>query len=313
MENAAQLLWLFFIYSFMGWVTEVVLKYFQYKRFINRGFLIGPYCPIYGIGAVIVTLGGRILAPVERSLGMSFLIAFVLCGLLEYVTSYILEKHFHARWWDYSQKPMNLHGRVWIGNLILFGLGGVLILEVFNPRLLAAAAQMEPLLFSVLLMALSLLFIADAVMSHFIMSLLKRGIEESRADKSEEIAAEVRYLLENRSVFHKRILDAYPEITFRTEKVKARLERIRDEGEAMRLLAEEKVEALEERAREAASKNLTTTWSLQREIIEKQDALIDSLKSGADQDALKELEAAIQEDKDILENRERRLHLLHAE
>ena len=145
------------------------------------------------------------------------------------------------------------------------------------------------------------------------MSLLKRGIEESRADKSEEIAAEVRYLLENRSVFHKRILDAYPEITFRTEKVKARLERIRDEGEAMRLLAEEKVEALEERAREAASKNLTTTWSLQREIIEKQDALIDSLKSGADQDALKELEAAIKEDKDILENRERRLHLLRAE
>ena len=127
MENAAQLLWLFFIYSFMGWVTEVVLKYLQYKRFINRGFLIGPYCPIYGTGAVIVTLGGRILAPVERSLGMSFLIAFVLCGLLEYMTSYILEKHFHARWWDYSQKPMNLHGRVWIGNLILFGLGGVLI------------------------------------------------------------------------------------------------------------------------------------------------------------------------------------------
>ena len=313
MENAARLLWLFFIYSFMGWVTEVVLKYFQYKRFINRGFLIGPYCPIYGTGAVIVTLGGYLLAPVERSLGMSFLIAFVLCGLLEYITGYILEKHFHARWWDYSQKPMNLHGRVWIGNLILFGLGGVLILEVFNPRLLATATAMEPMFFNSLLMALSLLFVADAVMSHFIMSLLKRGIEESRADKSEEIAAEVRYLLENRSVFHKRILDAYPEITFRTEKVKARLEHIRDEGEAMRLLAEEKVEALEERAREAASKNLTTTWSLQREIIEKQDALIDSLKSGADQDALKELEAAIQEDKDILENRERRLHLLHAE
>lgn len=313
MENAAQLLWLFFIYSFMGWVTEVVLKYFQYKRFINRGFLIGPYCPIYGTGAVIVTLGGRLLAPVERSLGMSFLIAFVLCGLLEYITSYILEKHFHARWWDYSQKPMNLHGRVWIGNLILFGLGGVLILEVFNPRFLALATAMKPLLFNSLLTAVSLLFVADGIMSAFIMSLLKRGIEESRSDKSEEIAAEVRYLLENRSVFHKRILDAYPELTFRTEKVKARLERIRDEGEAMRLLAEEKVEALEARAREAASKNLTTTWSLQREIIEKQDALIDSLKSGADQDALKELEAAIQEDKDILEARERRLHLLRAE
>ena len=313
MENAAQLLWLFFIYSLMGWVTEVVLKYFQYKRFINRGFLIGPYCPIYGTGAVIVTLGGNLLASVDRSWAMSFLIAFVLCGLLEYMTSYILEKHFHARWWDYSQKPMNLHGRVWIGNLILFGLGGMAIIKILNPRLLALPSLMEPLFFNSLLTAVSLLFVADAVMSAFIMSLLKRGVEESRSDKSEEIAAEVRFLLENRSVFHKRILDAYPELTFRTEKVKARLERIRNEGEAMRHLAEEKVEALEERAREAASKNLTTTWSLQREIIEKQDALIASLKSGVDQDALKELEAAIQEDKDILEARERRLHLLRAD
>ena len=313
MENAAQLLWLFFIYSLMGWVTEVVLKYFQYKRFINRGFLIGPYCPIYGTGAVIVTLGGNLLASVDRSWAMSFLIAFVLCGLLEYMTSYILEKHFHARWWDYSQKPMNLHGRVWIGNLILFGLGGMAIIKILNPRLLALPSLMDPLFFNSLLTAVSLLFVADAVMSAFIMSLLKRGVEESRSDKSEEIAAEVRFLLENRSVFHKRIMDAYPELTFRTEKVKARLERIRNEGEAMRHLAEEKVEALEERAREAASKNLTTTWSLQREIIEKQDALIASLKSGADQDALKELEAAIQEDKDILEARERCLHLLRAD
>ena len=313
MENAAQLLWLFFIYSFMGWVTEVVLKYFQYKRFINRGFLIGPYCPIYGTGAVIVTLGGNLLASVDRSWAMSFLIAFALCGLLEYMTSYILEKHFHARWWDYSQKPMNLNGRVWIGNLILFGLGGTAIIKILNPRLLALPSLMDPLFFNSLLTAVSLLFVADAVMSAFIMSLLKRGVEESRSDKSEEIAAEVRFLLENRSVFHKRIMDAYPELTFRTERVKARLERIRNEGESMRHLAEEKVEALEERAREAASKNLTTTWSLQREIIEKQDALIASLKSGVDQDALKELEAAIQEDKDILEARERRLHLLRAD
>ena len=308
-----QLLWLFFIYSVAGWVTEVFLKFLEYKRFINRGFLIGPYCPIYGAGAVLITVGGKLLSPVDHTWAMSFLIAFVLCGLLEYLTSYILEKYFHARWWDYTERPMNLHGRVWIGNLILFGIGGVFILEDFNPRLLALAHRLEPRLFAAILIAVSILFVADAVMSYFIMNLLKQGVEKSRADKSEEIAAEVRYLLENRSVFHKRIMDAYPELTFRTEKVKARLERIRNEGEAMRHLAEEKVEALEERAREAASKNLTTTWSLQREIIEKQDALIASLKSGVDQDALKELEAAIQEDKDILEARERRLHLLRAD
>ena len=308
-----QLLWLFFIYSIAGWVTEVFLKFLEYKRFINRGFLIGPYCPIYGAGAVLITVGGKLLSPVDRTWAMSFLIAFVLCGLLEYMTSYILEKYFHARWWDYTERPMNLHGRVWIGNLILFGIGGVLILEDFNPRLLALAARLEPRLFTAILTAVSILFVADAVMSYFIMNLLKQGVEKSRADKSEEIAAEVRYLLENRSVFHKRILDAYPELTFRTEKVKARLERIRKEGEAIRLLAEEKVEAVEARAKEAASKNLTPTWTLQREIIEKQDALIASLKEGADAKALEELEEAIRENKEILENRERRLRLMRAE
>ena len=308
-----QLLWLFFIYSVAGWVTEVFLKFLEYKRFINRGFLIGPYCPIYGAGAVLITVGGKLLSPVDRTWAMSFLIAFVLCGLLEYMTSYILEKYFHARWWDYTERPMNLHGRVWIGNLILFGIGGVFILEDFNPRLLALAHRLEPRLFAAILIAVSILFVADAVMSYFIMNLLKQGVEKSRADKSEEIAAEVRYLLENRSVFHKRILDAYPELTFRTEKVKARLERIRKEGEAIRLLAEEKVEAVEARAREAASKNLTPTWTLQREIIEKQDALIASLKEGADAKALEELEEAIRENKEILENRERRLRLIKAE
>ena len=308
-----QLLWLFFIYSVAGWVTEVFLKFLEYKRFINRGFLIGPYCPIYGAGAVLITVGGKLLSPVDRTWAMSFLIAFVLCGLLEYLTSYILEKYFHARWWDYTERPMNLHGRVWIGNLILFGIGGVFILEEFNPRLLALAHRMGPRLFAAILTAVSILFVADAVMSYFIMNLLKQGVEKSRADKSEEIAAEVRYLLENRSVFHKRILDAYPELTFRTEMVKARLERIRNEGEAIRLLAEEKVEAVEARAREAASKNPTPTRILQREIIEKQDALIASLKEGTDVGDLRELEEAIRENKEILENRERRLRLIRAE
>lgn len=308
-----QLLWLFFIYSVAGWVTEVFLKFLEYKRFINRGFLIGPYCPIYGAGAVLITVGGKLLSPVDRTWAMSFLIAFVLCGLLEYLTSYILEKYFHARWWDYTERPMNLHGRVWIGNLILFGIGGVFILEDFNPRLLALAHRLEPRLFAAILIAVSILFVADAVMSYFIMNLLKQGVEKSRADKSEEIAAEVRYLLENRSVFHKRILDAYPELTFRTEMVKARLERIRKEGEAIRLLAEEKVEAMEAFAKETASKNLTPTRILQREIIEKQDALIASLKEGTDAGDLRELEEAIRENKEILENRERRLRLMRAE
>ena len=118
----------------------------------------------------MITLGGDMLSAMDRSLAMSFLIAFILCGLLEYATSYILEKYFHARWWDYSQKPMNLHGRVWIGNLILFGLGGVAILDILNPRFLALSARWEPAIFTAALTAVAVLFLADVMVSYFIMN-----------------------------------------------------------------------------------------------------------------------------------------------
>ena len=125
-QTIAELIVLFFCYSVAGWCMEVTLKYIQFHRFINRGFLIGPYCPIYGSGAVVVTvLVGGLIG--NASYIVTFLASFILCGVLEYFVSWYMEKMFHARWWDYSQKPMNLHGRIWIGNLVLFGIGGVAI------------------------------------------------------------------------------------------------------------------------------------------------------------------------------------------
>ena len=111
----------FFLFAVAGWCMEVTLKFIQFHRFINRGFLIGPYCPIYGWGAVIVTLSVGGLLGQEGSYAEVFLAGLVICGALEYFTSWYMEKMFHARWWDYSQKPMNLHGRIWMGNLLLFG------------------------------------------------------------------------------------------------------------------------------------------------------------------------------------------------
>ena len=139
-DRLINLILLFFAYAFLGWCIEVTLKYFQFHRFINRGFLTGPWLPIYGSGAALITVVIKGLAPLEFSVGTTFAVSFLLCGFLEYMTSYVLEKRFHARWWDYSQKPMNLHGRVWIGNLILFGLGGVVIVDLINPLLLAVAS-----------------------------------------------------------------------------------------------------------------------------------------------------------------------------
>ena len=218
-ESLINLILLFFAYAFLGWCIEVTLKYFQFHRFINRGFLTGPWLPIYGSGAALITVVIKGLAPLEFSVGTTFAVSFLLCGFLEYMTSYVLEKRFHARWWDYSQKPMNLHGRVWIGNLILFGLGGVVIVDLINPLLLRLSEHMSFPLREIMALSLSVVFVADYVMSHFVLKLVKTSVELSEADDTEAISKEVRLLLSDRSVFHRRFADAYPEVIYKTERI----------------------------------------------------------------------------------------------
>lgn len=119
----------FFVFSVLGWLMEVMLKYIQFHRFINRGFLIGPYCPIYGCGVVVISVVVGGIFGKHGTYGDIFLAGVVICGALEYFVSWYMEKAFHARWWDYSGKPMNLNGRIWIGNLVLFGLASVIIVK----------------------------------------------------------------------------------------------------------------------------------------------------------------------------------------
>ena len=299
-ENLINLILLFFAYAFLGWCIEVTLKYFQFHRFINRGFLTGPWLPIYGSGAALITIAVKGLSPLEFSVGTTFVISFILCGVIEYLTSYVLEKRFHARWWDYSQKPMNLHGRVWIGNLILFGLGGVLIVEVFNPLLMRLAEHMSLRLREVLAISLSVLFVSDYVMSHFVLKLVKTGVESSEADDTESINKEIHLLLSDRSFFHRRFAEAYPEVIFKTERITARLEEIRTETEKLRLEAEMRVAEVKYEVRE----NLEPTASVKNTIIEKQAALIELLyQEDTASEEMKELKQEVDAKKTVLEKR----------
>ncbi len=303
-ESLINVVLLFFAYAFLCWCIEVTLKYFQFHRFINRGFLTGPWLPIYGSGAALITVVIKGLSPLESSVGTTFLVSFLLCGLLEYMTSYVLEKRFHARWWDYSQKPMNLHGRIWIGNLVLFGLGGVLIVELINPLLLRLSELMSFTLREVLAFSLSAVFIADYVISHFVLKLVKTGVEHSEADDTEAISKEVRLLLSDRSVFHRRFAEAYPEVVYKTERIAARMEEIRAETERLRQEAEDHVAQM----RQEVAENLEPTRSVKNEIIEKQSALIDLLyreESAGPQ--LRELKQEIESKKAVLQRRRARL------
>ena len=303
-ERLISLILLFFSYAFIGWCIEVTLKYFQFHRFINRGFLTGPWLPIYGSGAVLITIAVKGAAPLESSIGTTFVLSLLLCGLLEYLTSYVLETRFHARWWDYSQKPMNLHGRVWIGNLILFGLGGVLIVNLINPLLERISRHLSLPAQEVLALSLSAIFLADYVMSHFVLKLVKTEVEGSKADNTEEISREVKLLLRDRSVFYRRFAEAYPEVIYKTERITARIEAIRAETEKLRQEAETRVAQM----RLELAENLEPTASIKNTILEKQDALIGLIyREETASLEMKNLKRDIESKKAVLQRRRARI------
>ncbi|MDD2414683.1 MAG: hypothetical protein PHI94_05875 [Eubacteriaceae bacterium] len=205
----------FLVFSCLGWIMEITLKYIQYHHFINRGFLIGPYCPIYGAGVVAVTLLVGGLIGRHGTVAETFLAGFVICGVLEYFTSWYMEKVFHARWWDYSQKPMNLNGRIWIGNLILFGVGSIVIIHWIDPVFFALASGWSPFVIQVAAICIVVLMVSDYGFSHFLMNLVKREIDSQDADNTEEITRQIHAMLEDKSLLVRRIQQAYPNASAR--------------------------------------------------------------------------------------------------
>ena len=120
----------FFLYAIIGWMCEVVYCSIPEKKFINRGFLNGPYCPIYGVGALIII---TFLMPYVSDPILVFFIGVILTSTLEYITSWGMEKLFHAKWWDYSDHKFNINGRVCLLNSLLFGLLCVVLMYVVHP------------------------------------------------------------------------------------------------------------------------------------------------------------------------------------
>ena len=299
-EYIVHLILLFFVYSFAGWCMEVTLKYRQFHRFINRGFLTGPVLPIYGTGVVMITVVVGGLSRYESSVGTTFILSFFICGTVEYLTSYVLEKRFHARWWDYSQKPMNLHGRVWIGNLLLFGAAGVFIMHISNPLIYRVLSHISGRAGKIIAVVLLVVFVADYIVSHFVLKLVKVSVESSEADNTEEISKEVHQLLSDRSYFHKRFADAYPDVIYRTERVKARLEAVKKETERLRREAEQRIEARAEKVADT----LEPSVRIRNTIISDQEKLIAILyNEETATDEMKTLKAKIDRGKSRLKAR----------
>lgn len=116
-------------YSVMGWIYESIYCSFKEGNIINRGFFYGPYCPIYGFAAIVdIIFLNKLSNPLEI-----FILGMIVSVILEYVTSYILEKIFNKRWWDYSEIPFNIKGRICLRATILFGIFAVILIKVIHP------------------------------------------------------------------------------------------------------------------------------------------------------------------------------------
>lgn len=204
---------LFFIYSVSGWIIETTLVSIESKRFVNRGFLIGPYCPIYGFGGLAITIFLRnyIKDPI-----VLFLMAVIICGSIEYFTSYIMEKIFKARWWDYSHRKYNINGRVCLETIIPFGLLGLFIIYIYNPFLIKYLSMLSQKALTIISMICFSIIFIDNIVSFNIISNVRKTVSKINVgkikDNTEEISKNVKEILKSKSFFNKRLMDAYPNL-----------------------------------------------------------------------------------------------------
>lgn len=251
---------LFIIYAFFGWVLEVVGKLIEQKKFINRGFLVGPYCPIYGVGALLITFLFKKYTDDPIAL---FIMAIVVCGVLEYLTSYFMEKIFHARWWDYSQRKFNINGRVCLDTIIPFGLLGMFIMYVSNPFLIEKLEQLPELALNILFWVLLIIYIADNIISTNVISYVGKTTKEfgKNLDNTEEITRKVKEALIGKSALYRRLLSAYP-------KIQAIKVKIKEKQEELKRQVQEQTDELKEsvnRQKEEIKKKIKTITDNQKE------------------------------------------------
>ena len=202
---------LFIAYSMIGWMIEVVATYPDTKCFVNRGFLIGPYCPIYGNCALaMVLLLHNVKSPV-----LLFVLSIIICSAGEYITSYLMEKLFHARWWDYTKNKFNINGRICLVNSLAFGVLGFLLVKFVNPFALSLFDKLSPLTINILFYTILTLFLIDNFISFKIIIKIKdMGVKYVHLDNTKEITEKVKKILSD-NVLAKRLFKAFPNIRFK--------------------------------------------------------------------------------------------------
>lgn len=234
----------FFIYAFLGWCTEVVYAALITGKFVNRGFLNGPLCPIYGFGVIAVV---HMLNPVKDNLFILFIGSVFITSLLEFITGFVLEKAFHHRWWDYSDRPFNIGGYICALFSLMWGLACVLVVDSIHPLVAEFAGLIPETLAIIALMILSIVLSIDLIATVNIIFKLNKNLEhiEELSSAIRKSSDEIGENLANGAI---KLADMKEEIE---EKMLLKKEAVEEKVLQRKEAVEEKVlqrkEALEER------------------------------------------------------------------
>ncbi len=198
---------LFFTYSVIGWIIEVVFVRIFTGKWSNRGFLIGPYLPIYGVAALTMhfTLTSLINYPI-----VIFVLAAVIISIIEYTIHYSLEKIFKTRWWDYSQLPFNVDGRICLIHAILFGILGILFILWLDPYTMTSVAKLNNSIIIISSIIMVMIFTVDGIISLKVISKVTATAEALKKDRTNEINEKVKEVLLQQSYLTRRLVTAFP-------------------------------------------------------------------------------------------------------
>lgn len=232
-------LWVFFIYAFLGWCTEVSYAATKTGKFVNRGFLNGPWCPIYGFGVVIVL---AFLEPLKDNLFLLFLGSVVLTSALEWLTGFLLEKLFAQRWWDYSDEPFNLSGYICLRFSLAWGFACLFVVKLLHPTVLLFIRLIPHLVGLVLLGILMVVMAIDLAATVSAIAKLNRRlalidelagrIREASNDFGEDLAERVLDAAEKGADWREDLEELSDRLAQRREELSDDLDELKDDFQA---------------------------------------------------------------------------------
>ena len=226
MINFYTLFLLFISCAFIGWILECILIFYEEKRFINRGFLTGPVCPLYGLGASLIVV---LFKDFKGNFIELFLVTTLLVAVVEYLTSYILEKIFNTRWWDYSKEKYNINGRLNIVTLVAFGVFGLILIYGYYPMFNKILLLIPKNVTNIISIILFIIFSIDASLSLVVAYEFKKDSmymaeELKKVDSTEKILQLKRNIIKKRKSY-KRLFEAFPKLKFNFIKLKKKIKK----------------------------------------------------------------------------------------